>query len=172
MNGFFEFLGFLYTKPRLSLLLGLLILIVGSVLIRVPQSIASIYWPTTEGIIISSHVTEECCNSYTEGWYPQISYRYSVNQQEYTSNRIELVYVAIQWGGSIQSIVEKYPVGQKVSVYFNPNNPAEAVLEPGLGTAVLLVWMVFAAGSFPVFLGILRVWKERNKRSGSGLSNS
>jgi hypothetical protein len=32
-----------------------------------------------------------------------------------------------------EKVVQKYPLGAEVKVFYNPSNPAYAVLEPGVG---------------------------------------
>ena len=56
-------------------------------------------------------------------------YRYRVGAKEYQSNRIF-------WGGNegrekhMASVVASYRAGDKVRVYYDPQNPAEAVIDP------------------------------------------
>ena len=39
-----------------------------------------------------------------------------------------------------QPIVDKYPVGKNVAVYFDPKEPSSAVLEPGLFDEMLILF--------------------------------
>ena len=159
MNTSIDVLAFLYSRPRLSIALGVLILILGTIFVRVPQSISTFFWARTHGTIISSRVIERCCNSYTEGSYPEISYRYAVGDRQYMSTSIEALYVANQWGGAVHSTVERFPAGQEVTVFFNPQEPTQAVLEQGMRTSLPLALLVLAAGFVPIYVGALRAWK-------------
>ncbi|MBI4165636.1 MAG: DUF3592 domain-containing protein [Acidobacteria bacterium] len=62
----------------------------------------------------------------------QISYRYYVNDITYTGKRL---YVGHQWMPISEfwtrELSAHYPVGGKVQVYYDPNHPAESLLESG-----------------------------------------
>ncbi|HTK84056.1 MAG TPA: DUF3592 domain-containing protein [Patescibacteria group bacterium] len=58
-----------------------------------------------------------------------ITYRYSVNGQNYTSDRY---WYAGSGSGSMaaaQNTVDKYPAGAQTTAYYNPDKPEEAVLD-------------------------------------------
>lgn len=89
-------------------------------------------WPSTSGTITDSHITESVSTSDDNNityYRPAISYKYEVIGTSYESNR--LMFGAAQSGsrGGAQTVVAKYPVGSAVTVYYNPVDPKEAVLE-------------------------------------------
>lgn len=112
---------------------GTVALLFGIYILQLPMAAASLSWPTVEGSILSSEVYEQCCGEYSEGWFPKVSYRYSVAGKEYISDKVEFVsmgdgntsYFALQ-------VIRRYPVGKQVKVYYNPLDPDVAVLEPGI----------------------------------------
>jgi len=64
-----------------------------------------------------------------------------------------------------QRIVDAYPAGSDITVYFQPGNPEESVLERGgsegqalIGNLVLASFLVF--GSIATFVGI-RLFRRR-----------
>lgn len=64
------------------------------------------------------------------GWRFDITYRYKVGELEFVSNRVHFGHQAEDNPSYAQSYVEKYPVGEQVIVFYDPNEPENAVLEP------------------------------------------
>ena len=63
--------------------------------------------------------------------YPVIVYQYEVHGKNYQSQRLkageQFFNVNVSW--QAQETVNKYPIGKEVTVYYDPNNPAECALE-------------------------------------------
>jgi hypothetical protein len=72
---------------------------------------------------------------------PDIRYRYEVAGQSYQS-RFEFPSGTHPLPEFSRSYVEKYPVGASVTVYYNPQQPADSTLEPGAQGD----WMILALG--------------------------
>ena len=153
---------FLSEKPALSLILGICILSLGTIMFKWPLIIKSSSWPTVEGIVNSSEVEGGVGTSdYDSGWWPRVNYSYKLDGKTYTADNIELIDVG---NGNTdfyaKQIVEGYPVGMKVLVHYNPNNPANAVLEPGFPTNIgglnTLVWIAFQVAA--VVIGLRSLW--------------
>ena len=51
-----------------------------------------------------------------------------------------------------RSYVEKFPVGKEVAVYYDPQAPVNATLEPGMRKGD---WMVFAIGVGTIVFGLI-----------------
>jgi hypothetical protein len=87
-------------------------------------------WLSTTGTILMSSVqTSHSGNSHST--YPVIVYSYIVNGQSYQSQRIRAgdQFLTVRLAGQAQATVARYPIGKSVTVYYNPANPAESVLE-------------------------------------------
>ena len=97
----------------------------------------SLSWPSTEGVISHSAVllqTQQTSGSNNAVTYKaDVAYRYKVRGRDYSSARITLADFSSS-GGRAQGIVNRYPDGAPVTVYYNPVDPSDAVLERG-GTA-------------------------------------
>ena len=113
------------------------------------QSVASAKWPTVTGTIIGSRINTEIIDNSTavadqesaggHRHLPQddtvstasVRYSYRVGSKDYQSTRL---YVGrpVFYGraGMAAATAAKYPPHAQVPVYYNPNNPAQAVLEP------------------------------------------
>lgn len=72
---------------------------------------------------------------------PDISYTYQVENMLYTSDRDSFAgKSSYSKAEKAELIAAKYPDGSKVTVFYNPSKPEEAVLERSAkGSAVLLV---------------------------------
>jgi hypothetical protein len=63
-------------------------------------------------------------------YYPEVTYVYRVDGKDYTNNRIQFgTPIGYGWAGKAQKLADSYPVGKNVEVFYNPNDPYEAVLE-------------------------------------------
>jgi len=92
-------------------------------------------WPSAEGRVVEA-VVEQKVDTDTDGSYdrryaPRIIYTYSVHGQTYTSGQANIG--ARRWYSS-QARAEArltHRPEQRVTVYYDPDNPAQAVLEAG-----------------------------------------
>ncbi len=82
-------------------------------------------WPTTEGTITTK--VERFKRLFR--WLPRVSYTYGVGENSYASDRIS--FVAGYRKKEVDEVLQRYIVGQTVPVYYPPEKPAAAVLEPG-----------------------------------------
>jgi hypothetical protein len=110
---------------------------------------ASQSWPATEGEIAHSAVLARTSRSTETGtatyYSADVTYRYKVAGKDYSSSRIALIDVGSTTGRA-QAIVQRYPDQAKVRVYYNPSDPSEAFLEPGLAAGVQVLYL--AGGAF------------------------
>jgi hypothetical protein len=92
-------------------------------------------WPTTSGQVLASTIQYRRSGG-SRSAYPLVMYAYQVEGRTYQSQRI---YFGGVVGGSVMAgLVKKYPVGAQVPVYYNPQNPADAVLERSIPMAKML----------------------------------
>lgn len=121
------------SKPLMRLLTGVVILILGLFLSDIPTMIISQEWPTVEGFIISSKLVGTSIKEYDNDYYTEtkafIRYQYSVNGILYSSSRVNSIDSPFSLYPA--SFARRYPVGQDVSVHYNPRDPSKALLEPG-----------------------------------------
>jgi hypothetical protein len=85
-------------------------------------------WPSTQGVVMGSSV-EPRRRAEDEGPvdYPVVKYSYQVGGQAFQGSRIapgpELS------GPGARQVAARYATGASVTVFYNPQNPADAVLE-------------------------------------------
>jgi hypothetical protein len=91
-------------------------------------------WPTATGRVLFATVESRRGRSgrsgYSTSYYPNVIYEYTVNGQRYQGNRLTFgTQVGRGSYNTVQRQVDSYSVGGSIQVYYNPDNPAEAVLE-------------------------------------------
>ena len=88
-------------------------------------------WPTVLGSITKSELDADTDSDGTT-YSADIEYEYAVNGDAYLG---EIVWFGDGYSSSArhshQDIVDRYPVGAQVNVYYKPDDPFIAVLEPG-----------------------------------------
>jgi hypothetical protein len=106
-------------------------------------------WPTTTGRVLSAEVVAHRSRTgrsgYSTSYYPAVAYEYVVNGQRYMNNVVNPGQaVGIGLRGVVEKKVARYPVGNAVQVYYNPQNPGESVLETSASGANRVLWFVVA----------------------------
>jgi hypothetical protein len=122
----------------------------------------SAQWPTTSGEITYSRVRYVRGRRF-DGYLGDVQYRYRVGDAEHLSSRVSFARGHLAAAEAWQRALAPYPVGQKVTVYYDPQNPASAVLEPGLAgeMAILYKMDLFFIGVFAAaFLIALYKFRE------------
>jgi hypothetical protein len=126
---------------------------------------ASQGWPGTSGQISRSEVKRSASSdddgNTSYSYSPVVEYTYQVGGQAFSSRR--MVFGAVK-GYSSPAKAEKelarHPAGATVTVYYNPENPAEAVLERTAGgfNAMLIggiiCLVIGLCGACPLGIGI------------------
>ncbi len=112
-------------------------------------------WPATQGKIVLSTVKASTTRHSTDSgmwvertsYFPKVQYEYSVMGKTYTGGRIAFgASKGFSSRAGAEKVLERYPVGATVTVYYNPDNPADAVLEREMrgGGSLLFVGFAFA----------------------------
>jgi hypothetical protein len=122
-------------------------------------------WPSVLGRVTASAVVAEGAFQ-TDGstsYYPQIRYTYVVAGRGYAGQRRSLLNVGVEgvFRGGAQRIVERYPVGSDVLVFYDPANPSEAILErtdPVAGPTLLVAVGVMLVLAGPLWSWFVKQW--------------
>lgn len=133
---------------------GLVITLAG--ILRFKRARESVYWPVAEGVIIKSCVGTRMHKGEVHH-YADVKYSFKVNGEEYTSGEITYKHV----NRSIDETLAKFPVGLKVKVYYNPDDPSIALLEPG---ASWETYQAFAIGILILIvdIGVIVYYKRKD----------
>lgn len=110
---------------------------------------ASRNWPAAPGQIISSHVgsyRSRDSKGFTKTTYQaEVEYEYSVDGQILHGNRVQFGLAGGSNGAALQAIVNRYPAGASVSVFYNPDKPAHCTLEQTAAGSVVVLFIIGAA---------------------------
>ena len=103
---------------------------------------ASQAWPSTLGQVtearVSRHTSTDADGDTSESFTPLVRYRFQVAGQEYEGKKITFGFQqSFSNQAKAQAALETFPVGRQVSVYYDPNNPSDAVLERKAGGSTL-----------------------------------
>ena len=112
---------------------------------------ASQGWPSTVGQIGESRVTHsthtDSEGDTSDSYAPYVEYTYQVAGQTFTGRDITFGFKQGYGNASkAQAVLAQYPVGAQVSVYYDPADPQQAVLERkaggyGVGLALGIVFL-------------------------------
>ena len=117
---------------------------------EVRDGLAAAGWPTVEGEVVLSRRHQGRTR------LRDFEYRYTVDGEDYASSRSAFVRVPY-----VDPLHAAYPAGSRVTVHYDPGEPARAVIEPGapllgiLAEALVSVVML-GIGGVLVFYGFLR----------------
>ena len=126
---------FLFIFASIVLLMGYGPLIFA--LLSMLKSIRASGWTQTTGFVIGSHVEEDpdpdpgMDGGGSPSFRAIVRYRYKVQGRKYESSRIAFGWQLDDFM-SASGLQTKFPKRSKVNVFYDPNNPEEAVLLTGL----------------------------------------
>jgi hypothetical protein len=131
------------------LLLAMIVLYAGGS--RLLAARASARWPATEGVIIESRMRLNCVLC-----WPTINYHYEVKGRGFVGSSIAAgpqdYYNLLEAGEKVRT----YPLGSKLKVYYDPNNPFVSCLEPGVLRWAAYLYLVF--GGCLTSAGFFLIW--------------
>jgi hypothetical protein len=105
------------------------------------------WWPTVEGIVISSEVGHHHDHN-SSTYKAQVLYDYKIEGSVFSSNTVSFGQYSSGNPRQARRIVNRYPKEKLVKVYYNPNNPEVSCLEPGASWSsyiLLLFGALFAS---------------------------
>lgn len=126
-------------------------------------------WPITTGVITVSEMSNTKEHNFNK-WFaalgskrwtyytPFIEYEYTVNGIGCKSDVLGFVDQASPYSADISRILEKYPLGKSVPVYYNPENPTEAVLDK---QPDMPYWLFSAMGGVFFVFGLFVFFETR-----------
>ena len=113
---------------------------------------ASASWPTADGIVTRSEVTHSTDSDGGDSYSPKVTYRYTVNNVSQTNTTIKFGENSYSSRRRAETIINNYPVGKNVTVYYDPEKTDRSVLEPGVSAGS---YIVIGIGVFFILLTII-----------------
>lgn len=139
--------------PLIFVIIGLVLLFIyfrSLLKVRASQT-----WPTAPGTVLQSWVRESRSTDSDGGdsysYHPEVHYQYQVMGTEYQGSKIAF---GPKVGGRsrAEKTIEKYPAGANVTVYYQPDNPANAVLERSISKVTLVLGIAMFLGGVFIYL--------------------
>lgn len=125
-----------------------LTLLLGGLFLVAPRVYVGLYsesWPQVPGVIIESGAV---FSGYDDSGAPtfvsKIVYRYTVDKREYRCDILEALQLVLS-REQVDRIALSYPPGKEVAVFYDPRNPRNAVLVPGIGPWTQVGLLVYVA---------------------------
>jgi hypothetical protein len=123
---------------------------------------ASPGWPAVDGMVTASERGRVALRT-----QPRVTYSYAVNGVPHTAKRVSFTPAVPK--EKIDEVLSRYPVGEKITVHYLPENPVQAVLEPGSGPqvvaqlrSIIIIFIIFILAQ--ALLTYLRWNEEENGR--------
>ncbi|MEM7332070.1 MAG: DUF3592 domain-containing protein [Chloroflexota bacterium] len=124
-------------------------------------------WPSAKGEITNSSIrTESTDDGLT--YHADVEYRFVANDRWYEANIVKFGESGHASRTDAAEILARYPVGDEVNVFYDPEMPETAVLEPGvtfdsylfllIGLSILL--LVVLVNGFPW----LKPWIKKQRK--------
>ncbi len=139
-------------------------------------------WPSVAGIVAASFVKDSGPTPQGRGraggfagpgreFWPQISYRYNVENRDYESDRIAFGNIRTSAYEPAKDIADRYPADQAAEIFYDPSDPAQAVLIQGGDPSVDATWPIGLAIAGLVF-GVIAVsyFNEARKHQGGSIA--
>lgn len=119
---------------------GMTLLFDGFMILPAVRQVAAERFATTQGTVLSSEVTHhDDSDGTTHG--VRITYSYTVAGREFTGDRFRYGKFSSSDSAWARQAVHEHTVGSTTKVYYDPNNPTESVLRPGLAGCDLFMLM-------------------------------
>jgi Protein of unknown function (DUF3592) len=137
---------------------GVTLLMFASLVMLANDHLHARRWPQCTGKVVESAVEEVTGDSRIGAFVPRIRFTYYAAGKP----RESLHFAFHVWAGArtrAEATVARYPVGSFVTVYYDPNRPEQAVLEPrhaGLSVALAAFGGLVFLGSVASWLGVSR----------------
>ncbi len=113
------------------------------------QARASTDWPTTKGVVTSSKVISSHSDGSTT-YRAEVLYKYTIKGEKLESERVWFGDgISTSGGKDARKTVRDYPVGKKVTIYYDPDDLLETCLLPGAFYSTYF-FLIFGG----IFLGV------------------
>ena len=105
----------------------------------------------TDGIIQSAEMKSHEGSKGGTTYSADVTYTYQVAGASYTGDKVSIGQMSSS-SEYAQGILNRYPVGKKVSVHYSPGDPSDAVLETGIHGGT---WICLGVGTAFALFGIM-----------------
>lgn len=95
-------------------------------------------WPITTGVVTESDIySRKSYGAYDSGeTVAAVSYSYTVGVESYSGDLYSRAFV---FTSKQKRLINKYPQGSQITVYYHPEKPDLSIVEPGLNISALMM---------------------------------
>jgi hypothetical protein len=115
------------------------------------KGIRTEHWPVVEGVVLSADMGQQSAGHGSRTYCPEVTYTYRVGNSNYAGSEIAVGQMSASREYA-QGVLQRYPVGQKVTVHYAVDDPSEAVLESGIHGGT---WICLGVGTAFTLFGIM-----------------
>ncbi|MBN1894440.1 DUF3592 domain-containing protein [bacterium] len=119
---------------------------------RLAAAMASRTWPAASGSVSRSGLRTTGASGRRQRFEAEVQAVYEVDGIVYACRRVSLASGRKRGADDAQAVLDKYPAGSTVPVYYNPSNLRESLLEPGFSRRD---WILPALGALLGIAGLL-----------------
>ena len=126
------------------------------------EAAASEKWPMVTGEISYSDIKTSRSDN-TTMYAADVQYTYQVNEKAYKGEKISMLEGSSSSQSMAKKTLKKYPRGKVVEVYYDPELPSIAILEPGQNIWIKLIkyapLLFCLVGALIIIKGLLKLIK-------------
>ena len=161
----------------IGLVLAGMFIVIGSILSLtllvdpLMRSRAAQDWPTVEAEVIRSEVLTSDRGegrTYAVG----IEYEYEIDDQTYRGHRYDFTTGYTSGREGKQAIVDDHPLGRRIDVHVDPDDPYESVIEPDLALGLQWLVLLFPTVGLLILVAIIMVPRRDSAADIAGTADS
>ena len=99
-------------------------------------------WPTTEGVVVLSELEVDMPGD-DAAYSAKIRYEYLVHRRLHIGTQIRALNWSRPYAEQVQELLQKYPVGAVVTIWYDPKRSEISVLEPGVKHWEIAVFLAY-----------------------------
>ena len=115
------------------------------------RQVAAAGYPTVDGVVTTSKVVV-VPRGHRSTTAPKITYAYQIGNKKYIGDRYRYGQGSTS-DGNVRQVVDQFPIGRRVMVYYSPDDPSDSLLHTGIDGSDLFLAM-FMTPFNAVMLGI------------------
>lgn len=109
-------------------------------------------WPETGGLVTLSKISHQTDVDEEDVFTFNIEYAYQVDGKKYRNSKYSPRPIQDNDADDLAEYLQKHPEGSTIVVFYNPADPAQSLIEPGMKFGS---WMVLIIGSL---IGLFGLW--------------
>ena len=136
---------------------SLVLLFDGFICTSIVHQVRAEKFPSTAGQVVSSQVTRHRGSKGGTSYGVKIGYQYVVDDRTFQAGRYRYGQVSSSNRSWAQATVARFPPGSQTRVFYNPANPSDALLSPGIDGSdlfFLLILTPFNGVMFALWSGV------------------